>query len=123
MYVLQYQVLALWGQGNEVVGVGYWLLLLAGAMLAIRAIQIPGDRWQEQRFAKFVGWGASGMLLAAMGCSFLPEPLQLNLSRGAHVTAAATIPVPDVVLYSQGVMDLRLNLRLAPLSWWTQVCC
>jgi hypothetical protein len=118
VYVLQYQVLALWEQGNEVVGVGYWLLLLAAAMVAVRAVQIPGDRWQEQRFAKFVGWGASAMLMAAMVCSFFPAPLQLYLSRGAQMSATARIP--DVVLYSQGVMDLRLNIGLAPSSWWTQ---
>ena len=98
---LQYQALSLWVQGEEVVGFGYWLLLVSLAAVATRYVQVPlskevicrvkisvnrMSKWPltftqlQAHFSRFIrSWGGA-VLVAVSILSFIPESQRQTLS-------------------------------------------
>ena len=115
VYILQYQVLALWGQGHEVVGPGYWVLLVCLAAVATHYIQAPLSR--QAAYARFIQLWAGGVLAAVTGGCFLPETQRELLRAGLVWGKSAATVAPDAVSYSRGVLDLRLKMHVALSAW------
>ena len=108
IYILHFEVLALWGgsESGRGAGVGYWLLLLALAAVAHHYVQVPWGT--DLRLSLALKLGAAGVFVVAAALSSVPDQLRSALFQGPSRGN------PAAVVYRNGAVDFRLSLRIPP---------
>ena len=108
IYILHFEVLALWGgsEGGRGVGFGYWLLLLALAAVAHHYVQVPWGT--DLRLSLALRLGAAGVFVVAVALSSVPDHLRNTLFLAQHKGS------PAAIVYRNGAVDFRLTLRVPP---------
>jgi hypothetical protein len=109
IYILHFEVLALWGgvESGRGAGLGYWVVLLALAALAHHYVQVPWGT--DLRLSLALRLGAAGVFVVCMVLSSVPDYL-----RTALFQPPARRSNPAAIVYRNGAVDFRLELRVPP---------